>query len=151
MKARHSVCIVKWNDPQDLYRQATEVVINEEMLKRYGWREKVLQLQGCTSRGLAHRYGKWVLDVEQHETETVEYEASWDHVDVRPGSIIAISDPNKAQARLGGRIKSYDPDTLIVTLDYPFEPTPNETYSLMAVLPDGKVETKPIVLFPATD
>lgn len=151
MKARHSVCIVKWNDPQDFYRQATEVVINDEMLKRYGWREKVLQLQGCTSRGLAHRYGKWVLDVEQHENETVEYQASWDHADVRPGNIIAISDPNKAQARLGGRIKSYDAATRTVTLDYPFEPTPNETYSLMAVLPDGKIETKAITSYPAPD
>lgn len=151
MKARHSVCLVKWNDPNDFYRPSVEVVINEDMLKRYGWREKQLQLNGCTSRGLAHRYGKWVLDVEQHETETVEYTVSWDNADTRPGQIVAVADPAKAQVRLGGRIKSYDADEKIVTLDYPFEPTDGETYWIMVVLPDGSLAKKLVIEFVAND
>lgn len=147
MKARHSVVVVRWNDPDDFYRPSTEVVIDNEMLKRYGWREKSLQLEGCTSRGLAHRYGKWVLDVERNETETVEYQASWDHAELRPGDIIAISDPAKAQVRAGGRVRNYDAATATVTLDHPFEPTGGATYSLMVTLPDGKLETRPIASF----
>ncbi len=145
MKARHSVALVTWTDPNDFYNAAVEVVINDEMLQRYGWREKKVDLIGCTSRGLAHRYGKWVLDIEQHETETVEYLASWDHVDVRPGHIIAIADPHKAQVRLGGRLKMAT--ALSVLLDFPFAAKPNETYSIYCTLPSGIVEKREIEAF----
>jgi predicted phage tail protein len=147
LKARHSVILVKWNDPNDFYRPATEVVINQEMLAKYGWREKSVTLNGCTSRGLAHRYGKWILDVEQHETETVEYSASWDHAEVKPGDIIAIADPRKAAVRLGGRIVSHVGS--LITLDYDFAPTSGETYSLMLTMPDGSLEKRPITGFPS--
>jgi len=145
LKARHSVCLVKWNDPDDFFRPAIEVVINDEMLRKYGWREKSITFQGCSSRGLAHRYGKWILDVEQNENETVEYQASWDHAEVRPGEIIAIADPAKAQVRAGGRIRAHDRSALSITLDASFEATQGETYALMAALPNGKIESRPIV------
>lgn len=145
MKARHSVCIIRWNDPGDFYRPATEIVINDAMLRRYGWREKSVTFDGCTSRGLAHRYGKWILDVEQNENETVEYNASWDHAEVRPGDIVAIADPAKALVRAGGRVVSFDVATKTVKLDAPFEATPGETYSLMVALPNGKLDTRAVV------
>lgn len=145
MKARHSVAVISWNDPNDFYRPAKEVVVNQAMLNRFGWREKSLQLTGCTSRGLAHRYGKWALDVEQNETETVEYSASWDHADVRPGHIIAVADPKKAQIRLGGRIVSCLDTT--VELDFDFEPTEDETYELMLTMPDGTIERRAVLAF----
>ena len=145
MKARHSVVLVQWNDPDDFYRPAVEAVINDEMLRRYGWREKSVTFEGCTSRGLAHRYGKWILDTEQNENETVEYQASWDHAEVRPGEIVAIADPAKALVRAGGRIITHNRANKSVTLDAPFEATPGETYSLMVASANGKVETQPIV------
>jgi len=145
LKARHSVVLVKWNDPDDFYQSTIEVVINDAMLRRYGWREKNVTFDGCTSRGLAHRYGKWILDVEQHENETVEYQASWDHAEVRPGDIVAVADPAKAQVRFAGRIRGYDVPAKTVDLDGDFEATPGETYALMAALPAGKLETRAIV------
>lgn len=145
IKARHSVVLVKWNNPDDHYRPDTEVVIDDELLKKYGWREKSLQLRGCTSRGLAHRYGKWVIDTEQNETDTLTYSASWDHAELRPGELIAVSDPRKAQIRAGGRVVTHR--GLVVELDHDFEANPGETYSLILTLPDGKLETKPIAYF----
>jgi len=145
MKARHSVALVSWNDPKDFYRPAVEVVVNEEMLQKFGWRETEVQLIGCTSRGLAHRYGKWILDSEQNETETVEYEASWDHADIRPGDLIAIADPRKAQVRSGGRLAAVA--GTVITLDAPFDPRPGQTYNLMVELPDGTVESRAITAF----
>lgn len=118
IKARHSVVVVNWNDPNDFYRPAKEIVINQAMLNKYGWRQKDLQLTGCTSRGLAHRYGKWVLDTEQNETETIEYQASWDHVEVKPGDIVAVADPRKAQVRLAGRIAGTRTNSLAADLDF---------------------------------
>lgn len=147
MKARHSVAIVQWNDPNDFYRPSYEVVINDDMLQRYGWRETEVTLRGCTSRGMAHRYGKWILDVEQNETETIEYQASWDHADVRPGSIIAVTDPNKAAVRAGGRIALLEDGNTRVTLDGDFEPGSGATYNLMVELPDGSIDTKTITSF----
>ena len=142
LKAMHTVAMVSWNDPSDFYRPAVEVVINDEMLKKYGWREKAVTLTGCTSRGLAHRYGKWILDVEQHETETVTFAASFDQIDLRPGHIIAIADPNKAQVRLGGRLVTCE--TTSAVLDFPFTPLPGNTYKIMMVTSDGKVISKQI-------
>lgn len=145
IKARHSVVMVTWNDPEDFYRPAVEVVVDNEMLHRYGWRERTIQAIGCTSRGLAHRYGKWALDTEKNATETAEYSASWDHAELRPGKILAVADPRKAQVRTGGRLAAVDGTTL--TLDSVFTPGAGETYDLMMTLPGGGVETKAITAF----
>lgn len=143
IKARHSVVMVRWNDPDDFYRPATEIVIDTALLQKYGWREKSVQLRGCTSRGLAHRYGKWIIDTEQHETETLTYSASWDHAELRPGDVIAVSDPRKAQIRAGGRVTQHV--GLQVTLDADFDRREGQTYDLMLTLPDGKIERRRIV------
>lgn len=146
MKSRHSVALVAWNDPQDFYKPAVEVVINEEMLQRYGWRETTVQAYGCTSRGQAHRIGKWKLDIEQNETETIEYEAPWDHAEVRPGDIVAVSDPRKAQTRAGGRMVScVNQDEIVIDGD--FTPSEGEDHNFMVVMPDGKIETRKIASF----
>lgn len=146
LKARHSVVIVKWNDPDDFGRPATEIVQNDALINSpVGWREKEVQLVGCQSRGQAHRYAKWILDSEQFETETVEYECSWDQADLRPGQIVAIADPNKASARSGGRVVGIVGN--VVELDAPFEPAVGETYELMAAMPDGTLEVRTIASF----
>jgi predicted phage tail protein len=146
LKSRHSVAIVQWNDPDDFYKPAVEVVIDDEMLKKFGWREKGVAYVGCTSRGLARRYGKWLLDVEKNETETVTYTASFDHADARPGKIIQVSDPAKSQIRLGGRLKGIT--TTGVKLDAPFLPEDGVTYSIIMILSDGStLVTKEIASF----
>lgn len=145
IKARHSVALISWNDPTDLYRPAVEAVVNEELIRKFGWRETSAAYIGCTSRGLANRYGRWILYTEEAETETVEYEASWDHAEVRPGNLVAIADPAKAQTRTGGRIAVTG--TSWLTLDVPFEKVSGESYTLMVELPDGTVQSRPIVEF----
>ncbi|OCP21890.1 MULTISPECIES: phage tail protein [unclassified Ensifer] len=144
-KARHTVALVTYNNPDDFYRSDIEPVVNDEGLQRWGWREKAVQLQGCTSRALAHRYGKWILDVEQNETETVDFATSWDATDVRPGNIIAIADPAKAQVRIGGRLKAAEETQL--WLDGPFKPTLGATYQIYVTLPNGEVKLCNIASF----
>jgi predicted phage tail protein len=142
IKARHSVAMVTWADPQDFYNPAIEVVIDADMLQRHGWRELTLDAVGCTSRSMAHRYGKWALDTEKNAFETVEFTASWDSAEVNPGDIVAIADASKAQVRAGGRISAVD--TLIITLDGAFEPGVGQTYNLMVVTPDGAVVSQSV-------
>lgn len=103
-KARHSVALVTWNDPADKYLPAIEVVEDQDLVRRKGWNPIDIAAYGCTSRGQAHRVGKWILDSERYETETVTYTASYDHADSKPGDIIAIADPARQGVRMGGRI-----------------------------------------------
>lgn len=147
LKARHSAVLVKWNNPDNFYEPEVEAVVDSRLVHEYNWREKSLTLEGCTSRGLAHRYGKWIIDSEQHETETISYAASWDHADVRPGDIIAVSDPHKAKIRAAGRF--VDVSGTRAELDAPFDATEGAGYSLMATTPSGKIETRPISYFEA--
>lgn len=147
LKARHSVALVTFNDPDDFYRPAIEAVIDDELLAQFGWRETEVPLMGCTSRGQALRFGRWILDTAKNETETVEYEASWDHANVRPGDIVSIADPRKAELRSGGRIVSVDGTS--VTLDGEFTPDIGQSYNFSIVLPDGAIATVPIASFPS--
>lgn len=145
LKARHSVAMITWNDPSDLCRPAVEVVVNEDLIRKFGWNETSAQYPGCNSRGLAHRYGRWMLYTEENETDTVEYETSWDHANIQPGNLIAIADPAKAQVRNGGRLA--ETSTTWQTLDQPFPRQVGTTYYLMVEMPDGKIETRQIAEF----
>ncbi|RWI35431.1 phage tail protein [Mesorhizobium sp.] len=147
MAARHSVALVSWNNPSDFYRPAVEPVISDEALRKWGWRDTPYQAVGCTSRGQAHRLGRWILDVEQNENETVEYTCSFDHMDVRPFDIIQIADPRKAQFRNGGRIAGVNPDRTIVTLDAPVSFVAEESHVFSVELPDGSVVSKTVIAF----
>ena len=142
-KSRHSVVLVRWNDPNNFYAPATECVVDDDMVRLYGWREKTVELEGCTSRSLARRYGKWIIDTEKNSTETISFAASWDQLTAMPGQIIAVNDPRKANVRLGGRVKSHSGDSIY--LDYNFEPVGGATYQVMYTLPDGSVVTKPVL------
>lgn len=140
IKTRHTVALVIWNDPADRYRQKIEYVEDAEGIGRYGVRETQLVAIGCTSRGQAHRAGKWLLFTERLETETVSWRTGLDSAFVRPGEVVKIADPNVAGARLGGRIVAAT--TTSVTIDDTVTITTGHTYDLSVVLTDGTVATR---------
>jgi predicted phage tail protein len=153
MKARHSVAVVTWQDPNNYFRDTPEVIQDDDMIERFGWRQTDVSLMGCTSRGQAHRFGKWILDTERNQTETIQFAISWDgyvlkeNQQVKPGDVIMVSDPRKnGNYRAGGRLLGVT-DTTHVTLDFPFEPEAGQTYTLSSMLPDGSFETKTIASF----
>ncbi|WP_431854316.1 TipJ family phage tail tip protein [Azospirillum sp.] len=145
LKARHTVALVTWNDPEDAYKPTIEVVENPEMIARYGWRPIEITAFGCTKRSQARRMGMWMLDSEQHETETVTYEASFDHADVSPGDLISLADPSYANARFGGRLAAIDAAGTLLTLDDAVDLDAGQSYSLSVVLPDGTIGTQTVV------
>ena len=144
LKARHTVAVVSWNDPDDNYRLAVEVVEDADAINRYGYKPTDVVAFGCTSRGQAQRFGKWVLDTEKYSTETASYQAGLDHADIRPGQIIAIADPAYAGARLGGRIKTAT--TTVIEIDKIATEEVGVKQSLWAVLPNGEIEQKDILM-----
>ena len=153
MKARHSVAVLSWNDPNNFFRATPEVVQDDDQIVRFGWRQTDVQLIGCTSRGQAHRFGKWILDSEKNQTETIQFSMSWDgyvlkdNQTLKPGDIFLVTDPRKnGNFRAGGRLATVT-STAAMTLDFPFTPESGQVYTLSALLPDGSFETKIITGF----
>ena len=145
LKARHSVALVSWNDPGDNYRLQVEVVEDADAVQQFGWKQIDVTAVGCTSRGQAHRLGKWMLYSERAETETITYQASVDHADLRPGDIIAVNDPTTAGARLSGRIVR--PGLSALVLDQVPEQVSGSDWYLDVLLPTGGIERRQVDRF----
>lgn len=145
LRERHSVAIVMWNDPEDNYKSKPEFVEDPESIDLFGWRETQVTALGCTSRGQARRLGLWILYSERMETQTVTYRASVDHVDLRPGEFIQLADPDRAGARMGGRVMTTGTSTLV--LDGVPPQVASDTWSLSVVLPTGVIERRQVRSF----
>jgi len=145
LRERHSVAIVMWNDPDDNYKQKPEFVEDPDSIELFGWRETQVTALGCTSRGQARRLGMWILYSERMETQTLTYRASADHADLRPGEFIQVADPDRAGARMGGRVTI--PGTSELTLDKVPEQVSSDTWFLSVVLPSGSIECKQVKSF----
>jgi predicted phage tail protein len=141
-QARHTVCHVSWNDPDNFYKQTIEYVEDREGVLRFGVREKEVTAMGCTSRGQANRLGRWLLLTEREETDTVVFRTGLEGVGVMPGEIIQTTDPARAGDRMGGRIMSATANQ--ITLDSPVTLQPGKTYSVSVVLPNGEVQERPV-------
>jgi len=140
LKARHTVALVTWNDPESDFEQKVEYVSDENAIAKFGIIETRIAAFGCSSRGQANRAGRWLLYQEQNENSTVTFKVGLDGAVVRPGQIIKVMDSMRAGARKAGRVASYSGTTL--TIDQSIGTAPGDTISV--VLPDGSVEQRTI-------
>jgi len=144
IKARHTVALVTWNDPDDFYRQKVEYVEDADGIARYGIVQSEVVAVGCTSRGQANRVGRWILFTEQSETEIVTFKTGLEGNQIRPSNIIQVADEARAGTRIGGRISSAT--TTVVTVDQNVSSIANiATGTLSVILPSGALESKSIV------
>jgi len=146
LKSRHTVCLVTWNDPSDGGRTAVEVVEDAAGIRRYGWRQTDKVSVGCRSRGQARRCGKWVLETELNETDTLTYVGGMQYADAMPGSILKVLDSEIADVRHSGAVKSATESHVV--LDAPVTIEAGEAYLLSVVLPDGTVVDASVVNAP---
>jgi predicted phage tail protein len=142
LKARHTAALVTWTDPEDGFKSAVETVEDTARVRQYGWRQLEITAFGCTSRGQARRVGRWAIDSEWTQTETVTYRAAFDHADVRPGDVVLIQDPDWVGARMAGRLVAVDATS--VTVDQAVVLSPGQSYILRLVLPDGTLVERPL-------
>ena len=144
LKARHTVALVTWNDPEDNFRQKVEYVEDAESITRYGIIQTEVVAVGCTSRGQANRVGRWILFTEKSETEMVTFKTGIEGNPLRPSQIIQVSDELRAGLRRGGRVTSAT--TTAITIDDVDIQNQSGVIggTLSVILPDGTLETKTI-------
>jgi predicted phage tail protein len=132
-KARKTVALVSWNDPDDRYKSKIEYVEDRNGIERYGYREIDIRGFGCTSQGQAQRLGKWTLLSDLNETETVTFKTGAEGFFLLPGEIIQVADPSKNTGLLAGISPALEGNS--VTLDRPVVLAPGISYQI--ILNDG--------------
>jgi predicted phage tail protein len=144
LKTRHTVAVVGYLDLEN-QEIAYISVEDNEAIDRYGVITAEITAFACTSRSQAYRLGEWLLYTEQYENETVTFKASIDAgINVRPGMVIAISDPHRSGVRRGGRIaaatSTYIRIDEVAATDLPTGGSP----TLLVSLSDGTIATKAV-------
>jgi predicted phage tail protein len=114
-KTRHTAVHVRYIDPNNNWEPTTEYVADDELIKRFGLNVAQIDAFGCTSRGQAHRVGKWLIQTEKLETQTVTFSVGREGIRHLPGDIIGIADNDFAGTTIGGRILEANGST--ITLD----------------------------------
>ena len=137
-KAIFTAVEVEYADERNLYQKAIEYVADDGMIARYGYNVKKMTAYGCTSRGQAHRYGKWVLETSRLEQCTITFAVGRQGLMHLPGDIIEVADNNYAGKVLGGRVVAINGKK--VTLDQPVE-IKGESY-LNYITADGLTKIK---------
>jgi len=112
-KARKTVALVSWNDPEDRYRTKLEYVEDRQALDLYGYRELEVRAFGCTSQGQAQRIGRWALVTNLTEKETVTFRVTAQGFLMMPGEIIEIQDDMKAAGLSAGVVQAGSTTTQI--------------------------------------
>nr|DAO86021.1 MAG TPA: tail protein [Bacteriophage sp.] len=103
-KAIFTAVEVEYADERNLYQKAIEYVADNSMIARYGYNVKKMTAYGCTSRGQAHRYGKWVLETSRLEQCTITFTVGRQGLMHLPGDIIEVADNSYAGQVIGGRV-----------------------------------------------
>ena len=115
MKARHNAIQVEYKDAENHYENTIEYISDDEQIRKFGLNLKKVTAFGCTSRGQAFRTGKWILETERLETETITFTVGSEGLMNIPGDIICVSDNHFAGTNIGGRVQAIHGRTL--TLD----------------------------------
>lgn len=118
-KARHNTIQVEYIDADDFYEKKVESVSDDALVARYGQNVKKVTAFGCTSRGQAYRTGRWLLETEKLETETITFTVGQEGVMHLPYDVIEVADSQYAGLNVSGRILAVNGTR--VTLDRTIE------------------------------
>ena len=153
---RNNQIAVSWNDPDDGYKQAVEVVEDHNEIARVGkFRRKNITAYGCTSRGQAQRLGRYHLVTEKTEQETVSFSTGINAAILRPGDVIDIQDPDLRDIVASGRVTtSASSTTTIIRTDRDLTSYLNNTdsFKLNLIYPSGGAYlTQPLATINSTN
>ena len=128
---------VTWNDPKSMYKQAVEIVEDTNNILETG---KVVPKDvvafGATSRGQAHRFGKWALFTEILESEAVAFQSSINAGFLKPGDVVLVQDADRDVISNSGRLSSSS-STTEINLDRNVNLSSGNTFKLSIMYPQG--------------
>lgn len=119
LKSRHNAIHVEYLDKSDFYQKKIEYVSDDELIRKHGLNVKKVTAFGCTSRGQAYRTGRWILETEKLEKETITFSVGREGLMHIPGDIFEVADNHYAGTDIGGRVLAIKDKT--VTLDREIE------------------------------
>ena len=128
---------VTWNDPESMYKKQVEIVEDTNNILETGKivAKDVLAF-GCTSRGQAHRFGKWTLFTEILENEVVSFQTSINAGFLKPGDVVLLQDADRDVISNSGRLSSSS-STTEVNLDRAVNLSSGNTFKLSVMYPEG--------------
>jgi predicted phage tail protein len=132
---RSTVCVVKWTDPDNLFRTTPERVEDTQGIARFGYVEKQITAFATTSRGQAIRAANWILTVEQLLTETIAFATDVEGLYLRPGDVFNVYDNYRNNQQQGGKIMDFSTGREAITLDKSVKLTNGFTYFMAAIVP----------------
>ena len=123
-----------------------ETVEDTSLQAKFGFVVKNIRAFAVTSRGMAHRLGKWFLYTQANEGEVVTFTTTLEAGTlVRVGAVIKVADPVRSGVRRGGRISSATTTQIVVDdSSSATDLDANNNPVLSVVLPDGTVESKTV-------
>ena len=132
---RSTVALVRYNDPNNFYRQNTAYVQDTAGFLRYGYIEKQAAAFACTSIGQATRLGQWILTAEQTLTEAISFQVGLEGLFIRPGDVFNVYYNFRNNQNQGGRIVTFDTGRKNIVLDRPVVIGAGYNYTLSAIIP----------------
>lgn len=138
LKTRSTSIRVRYNDPDNLYKQNVVLIEDYSLIDKYGYQTKDLIAFGCSSKWQAQRLGRWMMAAEEACGEIVTFSVGLEGVAVFPGQVFAIADEMRQGARLAGRVNSAS--TTAVTCDQTIVLPAGTDHKIKCVMPDGDVE-----------
>ncbi|WOO48596.1 phage tail protein [Hafnia alvei] len=137
--ARHNAIEVSWINPSNGWSEEREFIQDDDLIQRFsGVNVKKVTAFGCTSRGQAHRVGKWILQTEKLEKDSVTFSTGREGINCISGDIIEVADDSFAGVKVGGRVLSVNERTIIIDAPIEWKYDDKGTFSFLGA--SGKFE-----------
>lgn len=132
--ARHNAIEVSWVNPSNGWSEEREFIQDDDLIQRFGGvNVKKVTAFGCTSRGQAHRVGKWILQTEKLEKDSVTFSTGREGINCISGDIIEIADDSFAGVKVGGRVLSVNDRNIIIDAPIEWKYDDKGTFSFLGV------------------
>ncbi|MDM3752184.1 host specificity protein J [Proteus mirabilis] len=130
--ARHNAIEVSWVNQSNGWSEEREFIQDDDLIQRFGGvNVKKVTAFGCTSRGQAHRVGKWILQTEKLEKDSVTFSTGREGINCISGDIIEVADDSFAGVKVGGRVLSVNGSTIIIDAPIDWEYDDKGTFSFL--------------------
>lgn len=113
---RHTMVNVTFGDSTNMYKsQVITVEASPSDIERFnGYTTADITAIGCTSEGQAIRAGRWYIDTQINQKETVSFSMGFNGMLLRLGDVIKVADSYYSGITNSGRVIGVEGDDLIV-------------------------------------